>query len=471
MQVQSAFLLQTPTLLSSAWNSEPDRLWGPLLFSTKVPIFWAHAHMDGAQPPKPALEWLDQVDRETPVRVMISTGGHLSPANTQEDFLRRDLRIRWFDRFLWDIQNQVEFEDGFDLAPFPLDPSDLNDQTYAWDHRRYPSKSTTTGTTMTRYYLDSAGKMSTTEPPAGPSFVLQHTVPQGFDAAFWAADPTISEAEVLAQIPLSEIVYQTDPLPVESELAGRASLNLWVAANSPNYQVAAVIEALPPSGPSVQLGAWGRGVLNAQIGVPVNLVLNLPPLAAVLPAGTVLRLNIRNHWLLEPPMTGLEAVPYFDTATTLILHGPPGGQQSTIDLPFREVGISLKSQVYEMDATAPVPMDIELYGGEERAFDPYAILVGISGQLPGTQVPGGNTMPVNMDAVTTQLQQLGQSGSPYVIGLTGTFDGQGKALAQIDWTGLPNLVDTVRGNRVIFAAWSPQAPTSSVSSAMQLVVY
>ena len=470
-QVQGAFLSQTPKQLSNAWNLEVDRLWGPKLFTTTVPVFWAHAHLDGAQAPKPALEWIDQMDPSTPVRVMISTGGHLSPINEQEDFVRRDLRIRWFDRWLWGVANNVEHEDGFDLAPLPLDPNDLNDQLYPWHHRRYPSRSEPTGTTKTTYYMDSTGSLTTTQPPSGPSFTLQHIVAPGFDAATWAATPTVLTSTVLNSIPLSEIVYTSTPFATEVELAGRPLVNLWVAANNKNYQLAAVLEAVLPNGQSSMLCAWGKGLLNASLGVPVNVKIGLPPVAAVLPAGSYLRLNIRNHWMLEPPMSGLEAVPYFETATTLVLHGPPGGQQSTIELPFRPVGLSLRSSMYEMATQAPELMTILIDGGTGRAGDPYAILVGVSGQVPGTPVPGGKTMPVTMDTVTSQIQQLSQSGSPFVTGLVGVLDAQGSATATIDWTGLPQLASEIAGKRVILAAWSPGAGTASVSNSIQFVAH
>jgi len=470
-QVQSAFLTQTPKLLSNAWSAEQDRLWGPLLFFTEVPILWQHAHLDGAQAPKPAFEWLDQMDPDTPVRVMISTGGHLSPNNVREDFLRRDLRIRWFDRWLWGIENGVEHENGLDLAPLPLDPTDLNDATYAWHHRRYPSDSTTTGTTMTTFYLDSQGALGTTPPPSGPSFALQHVVAPGFDAATWAANPKIKVNTVLQSIPLSEIVYQSAPLAVESELAGRGFVNLWVAANNPNYQIAIILEAILPDGNQSQLCAWGRGARNTSVGIPVNVTVNLPPAAAILPAGTILQLRVRNHWLLEAPQSDLEVVPYFENATTLVLHGPPGGQQSTLHLPFRPVGLGLRSPLYEMDTQSPQSMTIQVEGGEARAGDVYAILVGTSGEYPGTTVPGGKTMPVTMDALTSQIQMLSQSGSPHLTGLSGVLDAQGKAVATIDWTGLPQLMDDIRGQRVIFAAWSPSGQAASVSNAIQLVAH
>lgn len=468
-QVQSAFLTQIPKQLASAWAAEQDRLWGPKLFSTRVPILWEHAHLDGVQAPKPAFEWIDQMDPETPVRILISTIGHQSPTNTQEDFLRRDLRIRWFDRWLWDVENNVENEDTFDLAVLPLSSGDLNDPDYPWHHRRYPTKGTASGTTMTMFFLDSSGALGTVPPPSGPSFALTHDVAPGFDAAAWAANPQVAPNTVLSNIPLSEIVYTSAPLAVESEISGRGNVDLWLAANNPNYQVAVVLEALLPDGTSSQLASWGIGILNANIGVPVNRQIRLPPIGAILPAGTKLQLSLRNHWMLESPMSGLEVVPYFESATTLVLHGPPGGQQSTLNLPFRDVGLSLRSDVYELFTNMPLSQTIFVDGGVARAGNPYAILVGVSGEVPGTPVPGGLTLPVTMDTLTSQIQQLSQAGSPYVVGLTGVLDAQGSATATIDWTNLPLLMDDIRGRRVILAAWSPGNQAASVSNAIQFV--
>ena len=63
---------------------------------------------------KDGVRALDAMPKTTPTRAFLSaSGGHGDPDNTRQDDQNRAFMLRWFDRFLKDIKNQVDAEPRF----------------------------------------------------------------------------------------------------------------------------------------------------------------------------------------------------------------------------------------------------------------------------------------------------------------------------------------------------------------------
>jgi len=267
---------------------------------------------------------------------------------------------------------------------------------------------------------------------------------------------------VVANVPLSERAFATLPLPGEIELGGRGQVHLTVTPDAPRYQLAVLLLArIPGAADDFMLCARGIGVRDAVPGLTTAVELELPPAVAVLPAGTVLRVVVRNHWIREAPMQRrFVAAPYFESASVDLHHG---ASVSWLDLPVRgQVRAALKSPVVNMSLASPVVQPLELDGGTGFGGDPYVILLTSSGQVPGVQLPDAN-LPLNYDSYTNIVVSAVLSGHPATPGFSGALDPKGKATAMLDWVSLIPLPSVLAGQRMTFAAWlmSAQDPSQN----------
>jgi aminopeptidase YwaD len=76
------------------------------------------------------------------------------------------------------------------------------------------------------------------------------------------------------------------------------------------------------------------------------------------------------------------------------------------------------------------------YGGRD-----YFLLASASGTEPGRPLPGGGTLPLNMDKVSRYV--LDNYNGPMLIDFQGTFDAEGRATATLDVSSLPLPAGTV----------------------------
>src|SRR5262249_22948585 len=166
-----------------------------------------------------------------------------------------------------------------------------------------------------RYWLHDDGTLQGTEPAqALPSAtIVQTIVDPTFTPAFYIASANNRVlANVLTACPLSEIVYATAPLANESQLGASAAVHLQVTPDHQDWMIAALLTVQPPGGNEEMLSCNGFSRGDSTIGVAEAVELTLPPVAARLPAGSVVRLRLRNLWLREAPMARvLEVAPLF----------------------------------------------------------------------------------------------------------------------------------------------------------------
>jgi len=465
--VQSAFLSQDPDSLLATWQAEPDRIWTDQFDTARGPVLWMQGYLDNSMPPTTGIEALAEFPRTTEVRAVLSTEGHQSPTNLYESDYRNDLRIRWLDRFLWGVQNQVELESPVTYAAMPTDENELVDPNSLWGHRA-DGQFAPADVVTTRFFFDAAGQLLPAAPASPGSRDVVHTkTTPGFGASDWATSVNQwnSLTNVLTEFPLDEVVLQSAPLAAESEIVGRPSFNVLVTPNGSRYQLATSLEAVFPgnSGPT-QLGQWAVGVTDGTPGESERHTIDLPAINTVLPPGTVLQVRLRNLWINEAPMIqALQVVPYFDTVRMTVGMGA-GAQSSFLNLPVRsDVRTSIKTSTTSLDLTNPTSTFLELEAGAARAGHTYQIVVGASGKVPGFQT-AGTTVPVNPDKLTARVQGLIAQDDPALIGLEGVLDAAGNASAEIQWQNLPTLIPLVQDERIVIAALTTSGTDTSVSN-------
>ena len=465
--VQTAFLNQDPDALLSSWQAEPDRIWTDRFDTSRVPVLWMHGYFDNTLPPSSGIDLLQQFPPTTPTRAVLSTEGHQSPANDYERDYRSDMRLRWLERFLWGIKNQVELETPIVHAAMPTDENDIDDRTHLWGHR-VDASFDPMDTVTDRMYFDATGQLTPTSPAVFGTQDLLHTVnTPGFDANDWVA--TINQwnnlNNVTAEFPLNEILLAAAPLAAETEIIGRPLFDLSLTANATEFQLAAALEAVVPGNTKpIQLGQWAVGVVDAIPGVAARHTIELPGINTVLPPGTILQARLRNYWVNEAPMNRvLQAVPYF-TPVNITINMGAGLNSSFVNVPLRtRVRLAVKTSTTFLDLAAPTSTFLEIEGSASRAGHTYQVIMGASGQLPGFQT-GGPTLPVTPDGLTSRSQSLIAQGHPGLINLEGVLDAEGKATAEIQWQNLPSLLNIVGNQRIVIATLTTSGNDLSASN-------
>jgi len=94
---------------------------------------------------------------------------------------------------------------------------------------------------------------------------------------------------------------------------------------------------------------------------------------------------------------------------------------------------SLWAEAYEIEGSVGCQIDINLDAGAAYANRDYTLGAGMSGHLPGTTLPSGKVLPLNMDAFTTLV--LNNLNSPYFVNWRAQLDAQGRAVATLDSNG------------------------------------
>jgi len=455
--IQQSFLNQDPTGLADRFRNEPGRPVATELGTSTVPVLYHHAWLDGIEGPREAVRVIETLPSTVLVRSMLSTLGHGSPANDHENTLRFEQKIRWFDRFLWDIANGVEKEARAVVGVLPVREAELTNRSFLWDHR-HDAGFVPADLAPERRYLTASGRLELTPGSGGAPTTIRHRVNAGYTAQTFVSSPSQwSTSAILANIPLTERTFTLAPLTAEQEFGGRPRVSLQVVPSADRFTLAVLLAArVPGETRDFMLACWGQGVLGAARGVPLRLEFDLPPTVCVLPAGTVLKLTVRNHWLREFPMArSAIAAPYFVSCDVEVRHGT-GADVSWVELPFRSaVRVGLVAALHVTPAVAPRNVPLTLRGGLARQGKPYLIAASLSGQVPGTPLPGG-VVPANLDPVTSLF--LLMLGTPLTPGFVGMLDASGQAQATCGLPTLGPLPAALAGHRLTLAAWVYRSP-------------
>jgi hypothetical protein len=282
--------------------------------------------------------------------------------------------------------------------------------------------------------------------------IAQTIVDPTFTPAFYIASANNRVlAGVLAACPLSEIVYATPPLASESQLGACAAVHLQVTPDHQDWMIAALLTVQPPNGNEEMLScnAFARG--DSTIGVGEAVDITLPPVAARLPAGSVVRLRLRNLWLREAPMARvLEVAPLFhDFQLAVGLGSAVGG--SWIDLPLAPVRNAIVADTQFLDTAVMAPVHFTIRAGAAHAHSPYFVTASASGQVPGTPYQN-DVIPITVDWFTGVLTV--SLNTPFFTGFLGDLDGDGNGSAVFDLSQFAPFDPGLAGLRVTFAAYA-----------------
>jgi alpha-beta hydrolase superfamily lysophospholipase len=448
---RNAFLGQDPQSLIAAFAAE-GRAIDSALLSTTVPVLYSHAYHDQIDSPLATLRLMQGMT--APRRAMLSTVGHNTPLNRHERAFRDGVILRWLHRFLWSEANEVELELPFVLAEVPLERSVRENPDYAWS--RHHGGDPLVAAAPMRLFLHDDFALRESAPPApqAPAVVAQTIDPMAttFDPTNYLADPNLRRvASVLAACPLQELVYSTT-VAAEMQIDAAAAVHLRVQPGSTDWMLAALltVQGPMPSDEEVMLASAAAASSTSVVGVPEDVDFHLPPIAARLPAGSTVRLRLRNHWLRESPMArALEVAPRFHPFQVDILHGDATGG-SWIDLPAHPVTPRFVSTTTWFDLATALPLPLELRAGSSRAGNPYFVTASLGGHLPGTPFLN-DALPIESDwffGIVTPAILL-----PQFQGFLGNLDANGNATAVLDLSPHAPLPAMFAGLRLSFAAF------------------
>ncbi len=467
---RAAFLAQDPAALLAGFAAE-GRATKAQLATTAVPVLYTHSYQDFVGDPLAGLETLQTVP--APHRALLGTGGHGTPANTAERSFRDAMALRWFNRFLWDVPNEVEFEAPCILAELPVSTTDREDLAFAWNraHLADPLQPSTT----TRWFLHD--DLSLNETPAvapqvdGVIHQVVDPLAVDFDPAGWLDQATVRELpNVLQACPLAERVYAF-VTATETQLEHSARVHLELVPDRPEWMLAALLTVQSPEtgAPEVMLTSRAIASKTSVADVAEQREFVLPPVATRIPAGSIVRLHLRNLWLNEYPMTpGLMTVPLFHDFEVDVVHGD-ATTGSWIEVPLHPVWPKLVSTTTSLDLGTLPPIAMQLRGGHGRAVFPYLLAAGMAGQLPATPYLG-ESVPIEGDwlvGVSVASMQ-----APYFTGFLGFLDADGNANGQLDFSSIAPMPTFLMGWNLTLAGfvWDGEwAPTGAATNALDVM--
>ncbi len=447
---RAAFTAQAPQQLLTHFVTE-GRAVAPELLTSTVPVLYSHAYHDRIDSPLETLRLLQNMT--APRRVLLSTVGHNTPANDAERAFRDGLLLRWLHRFLWQEANEIDLEESYVLSEMPLPRLLREDPGFAWsrDHGGDPLLAGN----ASRLYLHDDQQLRDTPlaapVPAAP-IVQTITNPATFTPLDYLDQPAVRDLNnLLLACPLHELVY-TAVINEERQLSQSAVLHLRVVPQTADWMLAALLTVEPP-GPGaeeVMLSSQGFGNTASAPGVAEEHDVILPPVAARIPAGSILRVRVRNLWLRESPMARmLEVAPRFHDFQVDVVHDDGAGR-SWLDLPLQPVRPKLATETtwYPL-ATAPA-VDLLVRAGTARTGNIYYVAAGISGHYPAT--------PFLNDVIPLQDDWLegvvtGAINQPEFLGFFGVTDAAGEATATLDFSAFAPLPPILTGLRLSFAAF------------------
>lgn len=434
-----------------AWmRADPGRDFQALLATSATATLATMAWHDDSMPAEPALRALAAMPATTQKRALLTTGNHGTPTNAYEAGRVDEVRRAWFDRFLKGAFEPVELGPPVLSALIPPTAAEYLTGSTLWRHRADVALPPPNAVSAV-WHLRQGAQLTTAAPVANEApELVQHAVPAGYDLQSWRADGAGQNvAQALARIPLSNFSYTTPPFAADAELAGVPRLQLEVTAQQARFQLAARLEIVPTSGNPQIVAQGGTGVQLATAPAATTVAFDLSATACVVPAGARLRLSVRNHYLVKAAaVETFRCIPPFVASTVAVEHKP--GMLSTLTLPMRpQGGFDATTATRELSLAQPTPAAFTLRSSPAFAGSPYWLLGSLLGQGPATPLPGGDTLWLWSDALTSSL--LGAAGNPLFAGFVGVLDAAGAASATLDLAPVAPLPAFLSGWRVHFA--------------------
>jgi predicted acyl esterase len=461
---RTAFLNQDPSALATLFTSEGREL-APMLAQSTVPVLCNHAWFDTVSAPLASITALENAT--APHRAVLGTLGHGTADNTGERQLRTNQMLRWLNRFLWAVPNDVDIEPRWVLAELPLPALLRDDPQHRWNHDFTGAVTTPAGSDRLWLHDDAALRDLAPVAPQLDAMIQQTVDPLAttFNAADYLNQAVARDVNaVLAACPLQERVWSY-VLPTDAELGASPGLHLQLVPQQARWMLTALLTVQPaePGAAEVLLSSRSLARSDSVAGVAETHDLRLPPIAARLPAGAVLRLRLRNLSLRAEPMpVSLDTAPMFHDFRVDIVHGDTTG--SWLDLPLQPQAPRLVTENAVLELAAPAPVVLRLRGGAGRETFPYFATVGLSGMQPGITYLN-DIVPVEADWLV--IASAGSNEAPIYGNFLGHLDAQAEAVITFDLSSIAPLPQVLNGLQFTFAAFvwdGPWAPTGAASN-------
>lgn len=428
--------------LEAAMLAEPMELL-PRLQTSTVPMAINYSYDDAKHFVNINADALQTLLPTTPTRYLQLTSGHGSAANHIEETLREDFTLRWCDRWLKGVGNDVMAEPFAEVAVLPSAPSDYLDPQSRWQHRQVANWP---AAPSHRLYLRTGGALSPNASAASePGPTIEHRVAPGYDIVDFAND-NLNPTVVSASIPLVTRAFDTPPLPQPRELLGRTVVELDVTTTGADCQLQAALLDVAPGGATRFVTSGVSALRNAPAGRH-HLRIELGDVAYVLRQGHQLRLSLENVNLRrQPGHAHYYVVPDFDDVDLEVMIDPAFAP--FVDLPWSQPLASLLPRFERATASGGFVHQLAIEGEGLRAGGSYHILLGMSGSAPG--IPWGPwTLPLEADALTSTGVLL--TNTVVLQQFAGTLDIDGRATATL--VVPPAIAPLLLGQRLTFAAY------------------
>jgi predicted acyl esterase len=467
--MRSYVLADDPAGMRAWMRADPGRDFQALLATSTTATLATMAWHDESMPAEPALRALASMPATTPKRALLTTGNHGTPTNAYESARVDEIRRAWFDRFLKGAFEPVELGPPVLSAVIPPTAAEYLTGSTLWRHRADASFPPANATPAV-WHLRQGGQLAAAAPTTNePAELVQHTMPAGYDLQAWRADGAgTNVTQALARLPLSSFSYTTPPFAQAEEIAGVPTLRLELTPQQARFLLAARLEIVPTSGNPQVVAQGGRGAFLAGGPTPTTLTIELSATDCVVPAGARLRLSVRNHFLVKAAaVESFRCMPPFVPSTTAIEHRP--GMASRLELPMRPfVGLDAATATTSLDLAQPAPASFTLRSSPAFAGSSYWLLGSLLGQGPATPLPGGDTLWLWSDALTSSL--LGAAGNPLFAGFVGALDANGSAQATLDLLPVAPLPAFLSGWRVHFAPVLVQGNAALAGPPLEIVL-
>ncbi|MFH2001279.1 MAG: C25 family cysteine peptidase, partial [Planctomycetota bacterium] len=126
---------------------------------------------------------------------------------------------------------------------------------------------------------------------------------------------------------------------------------------------------------------------------------------------------------------------------------------------------TLWADAYSIHVATASQIHFLLNAGADKANRPYLLLASATGVLPGFELPGGKTLPINWDLFTDLLLTL--AGTPACQDFMGILNAQGKGMAALDTMG---PLDPALIGLNTFFAYTLGSPFEFVSNPVEIII-
>ncbi len=377
-----------------------------------------------------------------PVRLYLSTRGHGLPNNDTEFLLHIDLKRRFWDRFMKAKKSGVELEPLAEVGIIPSNPGAFAKAQTKWEHLQLKQWPPTLPQAV--FFLGTHRDLRSKAPSnTSLSPNIQNKVRTGYDVQKFAQDTKL--ARVLANIPLSQLRYQSPALQNPQTLLGRAHFYCDTQTSAGTVQLNALLYDIPPSGKPVfvTMGSIGLGQVKAGTH---RVTVQLDDVAYTFPKGHRIGLALQNLAIRQTiPNKARDPyiylAPEFNNYTAKLQVG--GSFPARLDLPLTTPPNSLLPRIAEVSFGSQLSFAFQIKTQHPGGIS--YILLGASGMGPGLNIPP--YLPLNLDIWTPVGISL--VGTPLLQGFLSVLDARGEANMRFQVPGA--LKKDVLGQRFTFA--------------------